>query len=422
MSRTLYLECGSGISGDMFVAALLDLGADFEALKEALSSLDVEGYTVSMSRKKKSGLDVCDFEVKLDKDHENQDHDMEYLHGCVGAHRREQEAQSAGGHHHGHWGLAEILHLIEKSSVSPRAKRTASDIFHIVGEAEAEAHGVELKDVHFHEVGAVDSIVDIVAAAVCLDDLDVTDVIVEELCEGRGTVRCQHGVIPVPVPAVVNIAKKYKIPLKITNVQGELVTPTGAAIAAAIRTRDRLSERFVIEKVGMGAGKREYETPGILRAMIIKSECEKEEDGWSDSDTIWKLETNIDDCSGEALGYAMDRLLEAGALDVTFAPIYMKKNRPAYEVDLLCVEDKVAELEQILFEETTTIGIRKIKMDRTVLKRSIQKIKTSLGEATVKECALPGGKRTYAEHDEILRLCKEHGLSYPEVRRIIENR
>ena len=420
MSRTLYLECTSGISGDMFVAALLDLGADFEVLKKALSSLGVDGYTVHMTRKKKSGLDVCDFEVKLDKAHENHDHDMEYLHGGGKAKSCERKPQDTGGHHRGHRGLAQILQLIEESSISPRAKQTASYIFRIVGEAEAQAHGVELKEVHFHEVGAVDSIVDIVAAAVCLDNLGVTDVIVEELCEGRGTIRCQHGIIPVPVPAVVNIAKNCGLALTITDAQGELVTPTGAAIAAAIRTADRLPKRFVIEKTGMGAGKRDYETPGILRAMFIKPESE-EKNVWSDSDTIWKLETNIDDCPGEMLGHAMDRLLEAGALDVTFTPVYMKKNRPAYELDVICREERVPALERMLFEETTTIGVRKIKMDRTVLKRENRKVKTILGEATVKECALPDGKRTYAEHEEIARLSKEHRLPYPKVRRIIEN-
>ena len=269
MSKTLYLECCSGISGDMMTAALLDLGADEEVLRKALKSLPVDGYEIKISRVKKAGLDVCDFNVVLDATHENHDHDMEYLHG----HQKEQREGHGHGHvSHEHRSLADILKLIEMGDLTLRAKQTASDIFCILGEAEARAHGVPGDQVHFHEVGAVDSIVDIVSAAVCLDNLEITDVIVEELYEGRGTIRCQHGILPIPVPAVVNIAQKHHLNLRITDVEGELVTPTGAAIAAAIRTKERLPEHFSIQRVGMGAGKRSYACAGILRAMLICGE------------------------------------------------------------------------------------------------------------------------------------------------------
>ena len=230
MGKTLYLECNTGISGDMTVAALLDAGADMEILKDALESLPVQGFTVEISRVKKAGLDVCDFLVKLDAAHENHDHDMAYLHGHEHHHHEKEEVHShehhhhekeevhSHGHHHhekevayshehphDHRGLPEILDIIDKTKITARAKDTAAGIFRILAEAEAKAHGVSLEQVHFHEVGAVDSIVDIIAAAVCLDNLDITEVIVPFVCEGTGTVRCQHGILPVPVPAVVNI-------------------------------------------------------------------------------------------------------------------------------------------------------------------------------------------------------------------------
>ena len=275
-----------------------------------------------------------------------------------------------------------------------RSKETAARIFRILAAAEAKAHGVPEDQVHFHEVGAVDSIVDIVAAAVCLDDLDITDVVITKLNEGQGTIRCQHGILPVPVPAVMNIVQAHGLPLHITGIQGELVTPTGAAIAAAVRTGAKLPDVFTIKKTGMGAGKRNYEGPGMLRAMLI-------EEGGEDRDRIWKLETNIDDCTGESLGYTMERLMEAGARDVHYLPVYMKKNRPAYQLNVLCTEEDVERMEQIIFEETTTIGIRRVPMDRTILRRESLTVQTPLGEAKVKVCRYGGTERYFPEYDSV---------------------
>lgn len=407
------MECSSGISGDMTVATLLDLGADEEVLKKALNSLPVDGFEVLVSRVKKSGLDMCDFEVVLDAEHENYDHDMEYLHG----HDHHELHGYSGELHshvvHKHRGLHEILHIINHAALTDGAKKIAVHIFQILAQAEAKAHGVSADQVHFHEVGAVDSIVDIVAAAVCLDNLHITEVIVPKLCEGQGTIRCQHGILPVPVPAVMNIVQAHQLPLQITDVQGELVTPTGAAIVAAIRTGGELPKVFTVERLGMGAGKRQYERPSMLRVMLIQSED-------AEKDYIWKLETNIDDCNGESLGYTMDRLMEAGARDVHYTPVYMKKNRPAYQLNVICTEEDIARMEQIIFEETTTIGIRKVPMERTVLKREIRTIQTPLGEARVKVCKLNGAERYFPEYNDIISLCKAHGKNYQEVYRLIQ--
>ena len=236
MGKTLYLECESGISGDMTVAALLDLGADQQVLEKALAILPVQGFDIRISRVKKSGLDACDFDVVLDKEHENHDHDMEYLHGHTYAHNHATEHMHGHDVHnhdaeyiHEHRSFVDILQIIESSSLTERAKKTATDIFSVLADAEAKAHGVPRNQVYFHEVGAVDSIVDILSVAVCLDNLDIDQVIVTELSEGRGTVRCQHGILPIPVPAVANIVQANHLRLKLTQVEGELVTPTGAS-------------------------------------------------------------------------------------------------------------------------------------------------------------------------------------------------
>jgi len=258
VGNTLYLECYSGISGDMTVAALLDLGADREVLENALKSLPLTGYRTEIKKVKKSGIEACDFHVILDKEYENHDHDMEYLHGHghfeMNSHGQEHIHEESGGrehtHHHVHRGLKEIKEIIYAGKLTENAERLAIKIFSILAEAEAAAHNVPAEEVHFHEVGAVDSIVDIVAAAVCIDNLNVAEVIVPELWEGRGTVRCQHGILPIPVPAVLNLASQNGLKIKITDVQGELVTPTGAAIAATVRTKERLSGGFFRYKNG----------------------------------------------------------------------------------------------------------------------------------------------------------------------------
>ena len=431
MKKTLYLECCSGISGDMVAAALLDLGADEAVLRRALASLPVSGFEVRISRVKKSGLDACDFDVVLDAAHENHDHDMAYLYGHTAAHCHEHEHEHCHAHehehhhdhhhHHEHRGLAEILDILNHADLTDRARATAVRIFTILGEAEAKAHGATLDTVHFHEVGAVDSIVDITAAAVCLDNLGVDEVIIPVLYEGVGTIRCAHGILPVPVPAVANIAAAEHLNLHITGAKGEYVTPTGAAIAAAIRTGETLPPEFTVQKIGLGAGKREQELPGFVRAMLIEpTGCSQ-----TAQDTICKLETNLDDCTGEALGYVMERLMAAGARDVYYAPIYMKKNRPAYLLSVLCLQEDVPAMEQILFAETTTIGIRRIKMERCVLKRRLCTMQTSLGSVQIKECELPADDagaaktRRYPEYESVKQLCKENGCSYQDVYRKI---
>ena len=424
MRNKLYLECTSGISGDMTVAALLDLGADQKKLVRTLKSLPVKGFDIKISRVMKSGIDACDFDVLLDHDHENHDHDMKYLHGDDGdfhGHNHEKHHHDHGGsrhghHHHEHRGLNEIMEIIDHTDMTDRAKSYGKRIFKILAEAEAKAHNVPVNQVHFHEVGAVDSIVDILSVAICMDDLDVEEVIVPRLCEGSGTIRCQHGILPVPVPAVSNIVSTHQLKLHITPVQGELITPTGAAIVAAFLTSEKLPEDFTVRKIGIGVGKRQYECPGILRAMLIRGSGEEASgnDACTETDTIIKLESNIDDCTGETLGYVMELLYEAGAREANYMPVFMKKNRPAWLLTVLCKEEQVSVMEQIIFRETTTIGIRRQEMGRTILKREKRAVTTPLGKVEVKVCTFDGQEYFYPEYESVKKLCEKTGISYKE--------
>ena len=530
MGKTLYLETSSGISGDMFVAAMIDLGADPEALERALNSIPADGFMVEISSVKKSGIACCDFNVILDAAHENHDHDMAYLYGPAPvtaaapqeeehhchchedeeahhchcheeeeahhchcheeeeahhchcheeeeahhchcheeeeehhchchedeeahhchcheeeeaphchchedeeAHHchchEEEEAHHCHGHggeephhhheHHHHHGrhLAEIMDIIDATDMTDSAKALAGKMFRIVAEAESLAHHMPLEEVHFHEVGAIDSIVDIIAAAVTFDSLGITDVIIPCLTEGRGTVRCQHGVLPVPVPATMNIIEAYDMPLTIMEAKGEYVTPTGAAIAAAICTTHQLPKAFRIVATGLGAGKRAYtERTNILRAYLIEGNAMEE-----GKDEIVKLETDIDDSTGEALGYTIDRLMQAGALDVHYSPVYMKKNRPAWELTVICKKSRMEELEDIIFKETTTIGIREFpSVMRSILHRNQKQVETPFGIAEVKEVALPGERRFYPEYESVKAIAEKNHLPFAEVYHLVK--
>ena len=345
---TLYLECYSGISGDMTVGALLDLGADKEKLLSALQSLRLEGYRIEISRVEKNGIEALSFDVILTgeeavHEHTHTENGHTYTHTHSHPHTHE--------HGHGERGLKEILPLIRQSGISEKAKETAEKIFQVLAGAEGKVHGMPPEEVVFHEVGAVDSIVDIVSIAVCLDDLDVDKIYASPLYEGTGYVKCRHGLVPVPAPATMELAKTASIPLKITNNEGEMVTPTGAATVAALASSFVLPESFAVKKIGIGAGKKDFPQANVLRAMLI------EESGRGD--TVSVLESDIDDSTPEQLSYAQETLFSAGALDVHFTSVFMKKNRPATEITVLCRPEDEQKMLTILFRETTTIGVRR---------------------------------------------------------------
>ncbi|MCI5949980.1 MAG: nickel pincer cofactor biosynthesis protein LarC [Coriobacteriaceae bacterium] len=441
MGKTLYLDCSSGISGDMTVAALLDLGASEQRLREALSTLPAHGFDVAVTRVRKSGLDACDFDVRLDAAHENHDHDMAWLYGYLDAsdhehahehdhdhehahvHEHEHEhsaehdhAHEHHHHHHEHRSLADVCAIIDASAMSEHAKELAHAVFGKLAEAEAKAHGATPETVMFHEVGAIDSIVDICSVAICLDDLDVTEVIVPSLAEGHGTIRCAHGIMPVPVPAVVNLCQAAGIALVPAPVTGELVTPTGAAIVAALRTGSALPASYAIERVGYGAGKRAYEScSGVLRAVLIAS-AGSDDAGDGDRSTVTKLESDLDDCTGEALGRVIELLMAAGAREAHAIPIVMKKGRPGHQLEVICDGELAPALERIIFENTTTIGIRSMDMRRHALPRTPDNIETPYGRVSTKLVVMPDGHvRAYPEYSSVIEACERTGASFQDV-------
>ena len=311
-----------------------------------------------------------------------------------------------------HRNLADVTAILNSGDLTPRARELALKIFGIVAEAESKAHGKPIDEVHFHEVGAIDSIVDIAAAAVCLDDLGIDDVVVTGLSEGTGFVECQHGLLPIPVPAVANIASACGLPLRILpSVEGEMVTPTGAAIAAAIRTRSALPGSFTIRKIGLGAGKREFGMPNVLRAMLI------EETAAADAPPaeIMILETNIDDSTGETLGLAMDSLLKAGALDVHYIPVFMKKNRPAWLLRVICREADAPALEHVIFTETSSIGVRRFRAERTCLARAVVDVALPAGSVKVKKCTFDGQAFYYPEYESVKALAAASGVPFADL-------
>lgn len=384
-NKLLYLEGASGISGDMTVAALLDLGASREKLDAVLRSMNLEGFEYRVSRKSSYGIAGTDFDVIL---HDHHHHEHEHGHE----------------HHHEHRNLDDVCAVIDRGTMTDGARELAKKIFRIVAEAESKAHGVPVSEVHFHEVGAIDSIVDIVSAAVLIDDLGIRECVVTGLAEGSGYVHCQHGDLPVPVPAVLNIAQAHGIALRTSAANGEMVTPTGIAIAAALRTRDRLPAEYKVEKVGIGLGKRDFGRANILRAMILEETVDPEQ--------MYVLETNIDDATGETLGLALEKLMAAGASDAHFLPCFMKKNRPAYLLRVIAAAPEIPALERIIFESTTTIGMRKLPVDRTCMDREIRTVELPFGTVSVKRCTWNGVVRNYPEYESVRALAERTGKEF----------
>ena len=419
MGKKLYLEGFSGISGDMTVAALLDLGGSREKLAEALANLQLsEEFSYTITRGNSHGIAGCSFNVCCHKvahhhhEHHEHHHDHEH-HDHEHDHEHHHEHTHEHHHEHIHRNIHDVMQIVKQAKLTFRAYALTGKIFEIVAQAEAQAHGLSVDEVHFHEVGAIDSIVDIVSAAVLIDDLDITECVVEALSEGSGSVRCQHGVLPVPVPAVLNIAAAHNIALRKTAVQGEMVTPTGIAIAAALRSESALPEKYTIKKIGIGVGKRDFGHANILRAMFIEEAASPEK--------VWVLESNIDDCTGEMLGLAMEKLFSAGALDVNYTPCFMKKNRPGYLLRVVAQSSNINKLEALIFENTTTIGIRRYAVERSCMERTVITVATPYGEALVKKCVSGNITRFYPEYESVKMLAEKADIDFRTVYQAVEH-
>ena len=388
----LYFDCFSGVSGDMILGALTDLGLDKAAFLREMTKLGLrEEFSVSFEETAKCGIRANKAKVTL-SEHAN-------LHS-------EHHDEHEHSHHHGR-NLADINRLLNESDLSGNVKRMAKEIFLKVAAAEAKVHGKTVEDVHFHEVGAADSIADIVGAAVLLDMLRPDKIMCSPLLEGTGFVSCAHGMIPVPAPATAEICAASGIPLQITEEKGEMVTPTGAAVMAAMADECGAMPPMSKMRVGYGAGDKDFIRPNLLRVYYGEIADQKED--------AWILEANVDDMSGEGVGFAMTKLFHEGAKDVWFTPIHMKKNRPAVTLSVLCDAKDMSKMERLLFEETTTIGIRKHPVERTTLRREEKEVTTVFGSVRVKIAYLGEMKKASPEYDDVKKIALAKGVPFREV-------
>ena len=443
--KILYLDLISGIAGDMFIAALLDLGVDAAKLERELKKLKLDGYHLHISRQQKSSIAGVKFDVHLAHEHE---HGHDHLHGqeyhvhesaCgiqLHEHGHDHSHHASRITHHAHHheeqrNFSEIKKLIVRSKLSAWVKQKSIAVFQRIAEAEGKIHGLPPDEVHFHEVGAVDSIVDIVGAAIALELLGKPRVFASPVVEGTGWINCAHGRFPVPAPATLAILGSRGIGMTQCDEPHELVTPTGAALLAEFVESFGAMENLVAEKIGFGLGTRDNKTrPNILRAVLgtqSKAQSPKPKAGnapapannldW-ETDLIAVLETNLDDCPGEILGGFVETALAAGALDVFHTPVQMKKNRPGVLLTVLCAENDADKFAEMMLRETTSFGVRKTVAERRKLRREFIELKTAFGEVSVKIGRL-GGKVVQAapEFESAKKLAAKAGVP---VKRVFE--
>ena len=427
--RIAYLECFSGISGDMFLGALVDAGVPPQTLEDTVSALNL-GARLEISRVVRSGISATKVDVWVNgekdlpreefwKQYEHEhSHEHSHAHGhehehhagehSVGNSRKQAAALQERSHSHGR-GLTEIREIISAASISATAKKTAIAIFEALGRAEAKVHNKPIESIHFHEVGAVDALVDIVCAAVGAEALAVDQWICSPLNVGGGMVTCAHGTFPVPAPATVELLAQA--PVYSSGLQAELVTPTGAAIVKTLVSRFAAFPDMKIEKSVYGAGSRNFPGhPNVMRLTVGESLSDSLAANTS-SETIAVLEANLDDLNPQVFGYVMDRLLEDGALDAFGLPVQMKKNRPGMLLTVLCKPEDASKLTQIIFTETTTLGVRRRDESRRILARRWQPVQTPWGEVRIKIASMNGTITSYApEYEDCRRIAAEHHL------------
>jgi hypothetical protein len=379
--KTAYFDAFSGLSGDMIVGAILDCGADFAELERAINRVAIKGYRLSTRRKVASGISALKFEVEVTEPQPERH-------------------------------FAEIRAMIASSSLTETVKKRAIAIFEVLANAEAKIHNTTPDHVHFHEVGAVDSIIDIIAIAWGLDQLGVTDVIVSPLPMGQGFARSQHGVIPVPAPATAELLKGFAI--KLNDGSAEMVTPTGAAVIRALARSAEIPTSFEIEKIGYGAGTRDLEDrPNVLRLMLGQERANL------DTDQILEIAANIDDLNPQIYDHLIERLFAAGARDVTLTPTIMKKNRPAVTLSILAEPANRNAIAEIIFTETTTIGLRSHPVTRLKLPRETSEVETKWGKVRVKISGAKGQKPTTItpEYEDCRQIATTNGVA---LRAVIE--
>lgn len=421
--KILYFDCSAGISGDMTLGALIDLGADKKMFLAELEKLHLDGYNITFEMTQRNAITATHVNVLLtgqehehihDHTHEH-DHMHEHDHAHMHDHEHTHGHEHSHDHEHGHFhrSFRDIRQMIQDSELSEEVKDLSLRIFTRVARAEAKVHHKDIEEVQFHEVGAVDSIVDIVGSAILITMLKPDRICASVVQDGHGFVHCQHGMLSVPVPAVCEIFAESDAVIRQIDVDTELVTPTGAAIISELADSFGTMPVMTIEKMGWGAGTKILKIPNLLKVTLGYQETVS--DNYTEQDEIMVLETNLDDCTGEMLGAAMEILMENGALDAFYTPIFMKKNRPAWCLTVLAKPDDTEKMERLIFLHTTTIGIRRHLDQRRILKREKAVVPTAYGELQVKRVALEDGYRDYPEYESVKKLAVETGKPLWEI-------
>ena len=386
--KTLYFDCSSGISGNMALGALTEIIGDEKYLINELKKLNVDGYKIEISKKVKNGITGTYVDVILEDENNHK-------HG-----------------NHEHRNLSDINKIIDNSLLDEKVKEMAKKIFMRVANAESKVHNKQLEEVHFHEVGAIDSIVDIIGTAILINKINPDKIISSVVNDGYGFIECAHGIMSVPVPATSEIFANSNVKFRQIDVDTELVTPTGAAIIAELAEEFTVLPAMLTEKIGWGAGKKDLKIPNVLKVYLGDVEKPNED--------FVVMETNIDDCGGEIFGYTQELLFKNGALDVFFTPIYMKKNRPAYRMTVACRTKDMYKLQDIIFRETTTIGMRYRYEYRTELKRELIELDTKYGKIKAKKVISNGQPYVYPEYESIKEIALENNIPLKELYKLEE--
>lgn len=412
----LYFECNMGASGNMIMAALYELLPDKSTFQQKMESLKLPGVVLNYSESTKCGITGTHITVKVDgiedtsddvHSHGNHDHHHEHDH----EHHHEHH------HHHEHddkkykgrrYSYQEILELIKSLELPEKVKQNAAGIYMILGEAEAKVHGTSLDEIHFHEVSSIDAIVDVVGCSILIDMLGVTDVTASPIHVGYGMIRCEHGILPVPAPATAEIL--HGIPIYSGRIEGELCTPTGAAILKRFSKSFGNMPAMEVSRIGYGMGTKDFEAANCLRVFLYNDAT-----GSENKDVVYEISCNLDDMTPEAIGAAFDVLLESGALDVYTTSIMMKKNRPAVKLSCLCTENTSDTLAELMIKHTTTLGIRTVKYDRLVMERSTQTVRTEYGDIRIKHANGFGIKKIKPEYDDVQAAAKKHHVTFQTV-------
>lgn len=431
--KTLYLECNMGAAGDMLTAALLELHPDPQGFVERMNRLGLPGVVFAAQPAVKCGITGTQVSVTVggeeeeshdvplhshvhetaqDEAHPGHAHDHVHVHDHDHEHTHDHEHshghEHGHGHHH-HAGMGDIRHILSHLDIPQPVRQDAEAVYQLIAQAESHAHGRPVEEIHFHEVGTLDAVTDVVAVCWLLHDLAPEQIVASPVHVGCGQVRCAHGILPVPAPATAYILQG--VPTYGGSVQGELCTPTGAALLKHFVQRFGPSPVMRVEKTGYGMGKKDFEAANCVRAMLGQTQEE--------STTIAQLACNLDDMTPEALGFAQERLWEAGALDVTTAPIGMKKNRPGVQLTCLCRLEDREKLVSVLFAHTTTLGVRESLCTRYTLARSQRTVETEHGPVRVKEARGWGVTREKPEYEDVANIAREQGLTLDQVKELL---